>query len=343
LKHLLVTGGAGFIGSNFVRYWFERHPDDRITVLDALTYAGHLENLEDVKDNPNFAFVQGDIRSADDVAKPVEEADIVVNFAAESHVDRSIAEPEAVLTTNVLGVFTLVEAAKKSGVERFIQISTDEVYGDIAEGSSKETDLLEPSSPYSAGKAGGEQLARAYYRTYGVPVIVTRGSNTYGPYQQPEKLVPLFVSNALEGKQLPVYGDGKQVRDWLHVMDHCSGIETVIQKGAPGGIYNIGGSNEHTNIEITRMIIQVISKSLGGDMMSPPNDLIKYVEDRPGHDRRYSLDSTKLLGLGWKRTHVFETAMPATIRWYMDNQEWWRRIKEDEQHKRFSEEWYANR
>jgi len=334
LSRLLVTGGAGFIGSNFVRYWLERHPQDRITVLDALTYAGHLENLEDVKDNPNFAFVRGDIRKTDDVAGPVEQADIVVNFAAESHVDRSIAEPETVLTTNVLGVFVLVEAAKKFGVERFIQISTDEVYGDIAEGSSKETDILEPNSPYSAGKAGGELLARAYYRTYGVPVIVTRGSNTYGPYQQPEKLVPLFVSNALEGKQLPVYGDGRQVRDWLHVMDHCSGIETVIEKGKPGEIYNIGGGNERTNIEITKMILEVTGKD---------ESLIKYVQDRPGHDRRYSLDSTKLMQLGWKPTHNFETAMRDTIRWYMENQEWWRRIKEDEQHKRFSEEWYANR
>lgn len=334
MKHLLVTGGAGFIGSNFVRYWFERHPDDRITVFDALTYAGHLENLEDVKDNPNLAFVQGDIRNADDVAQPVEEADIVVNFAAESHVDRSIAEPEAVLTTNIMGVFTMVEAAKKSGVEKFIQISTDEVYGDIAEGSSTEADPVSPNSPYSAGKAGGELLARAYYRTYGVPVIVTRGSNTYGPYQQPEKLVPLFVSNALEGKQLPVYGDGKQVRDWLHVMDHCSGVETVIENGVPGEIYNIGGGNERTNIEITKMIIEVT----GND-----ESLINYVQDRPGHDRRYSLDSTKLLQLGWKRTNDFETAMPETIRWYMDNQEWWRKIKQDEQHKRFSEEWYANR
>jgi dTDP-glucose 4,6-dehydratase len=334
LKHLLVTGGAGFIGSNFVRYWFGKHPEDRITVLDALTYAGHLENLEDVKDNPNFAFVQGDIRNADDVAKPVDEADIVVNFAAESHVDRSISEPEAVLTTNVMGVFTMVEAAKKYGVEKFVQISTDEVYGDVAEGSSTETDLLEPNSPYSAGKAGGELLARAYYRTYGVPVIVTRGSNTYGPYQQPEKLVPLFVSNALEGKQLPVYGDGKQVRDWLHVMDHCSGVEAAIEKGAPGEIYNIGGGNERTNIEITKMIIEVTGKD---------DSLIKYVQDRPGHDRRYSLDAAKLLQLGWKRTHDFEAAMPATIRWYMENQEWWRKIKQDEQHKRFSEEWYANR
>lgn len=332
--NLLITGGAGFIGSNFVRYWLERHPGDKITVLDALTYAGHLENLEDVWDDPRFAFVKGDIRSAEDVAKPIADADIVVNFAAESHVDRSIAEPEAVLNTNVLGVMTLLEAAKKGGVEKFIQISTDEVYGDITEGSSKETDPISPNSPYSAGKAGGELLARAYFRTYGVPVIVTRGSNTYGPYQQPEKLVPLFISNALEGKPLPVYGDGKQVRDWLHVLDHCSGVETAIEKGEPGEIYNIGGSNERTNIEITKLILEVTGKD---------ESLINYVQDRPGHDRRYSLDSTKLLELGWKKTHPFEEGMRETIRWYMDNQDWWRKIKDSEQHKRFSEEWYANR
>ena len=271
MKHLLVTGGAGFIGSNFVRYWFERHPDDRITVFDALTYAGHLENLEDVKNDPRFAFVHGDIRNADDVARPVEEADIVVNFAAESHVDRSISEPEAVLTTNIMGVFTMVEAAKKYGVEKFIQISTDEVYGDIAEGSSTDADPASPNSPYSAGKAGGELLARAYHRTYGVPVIVTRGSNTYGPYQQPEKLVPLFVSNALEGKQLPVYGDGKQVRDWLHVLDHCSGVETAIEKGVPGEIYNIGGGKK--NVLSLLELIAWLKKELKKESKYPCTNL----------------------------------------------------------------------
>ena len=334
MKELLVTGGAGFIGSNFVRYILNKRDDCRVTVLDALTYAGHLENLEDVKDNPRFAFVKGDIRSAEDVDGPVRDADIVLNFAAESHVDRSIHDAQNTITTNVMGVFVLCEAAKKHGVERFIQISTDEVYGDIESGFSKETDPLAPNSPYSAGKAGGELLAKSYYRTYGVPVIVTRGSNTYGPYQQPEKLVPLFVSNAMDGKPLPVYGDGMQVRDWLHVIDHCSGIETAMDVGEPGEIYNIGGNNQRPNIEIVRMILEVT----GAD-----NSLTKHVDDRPGHDRRYAVDSAKLLAMGWPRTHDFETGMRETIRWYMENESWWRPIKEGKGHKDFSEKWYANR
>ena len=334
MKRVLVTGGAGFIGSNFVRAMLAKHPDWRITVLDLLTYAGHLENLEDVKDEPRFAFVRGDIRRADDVDEPVREADIIVNFAAESHVDRSIAEPEAFITTDVLGVYTLMEAAKKHGVERFVQISTDEVYGDVAEGSSKETDPVSPNSPYSASKTGGELLARAYFRTYGIPVIITRGSNTYGPYQQPEKLLPLFVTNAIDGKPLPVYGDGGQVRDWLHVLDHCSGIETVIEKGIPGEVYNIGGGNERTNIEVTRLILQVTGRD---------ESLINYVADRPGHDRRYSVDSAKLKGLGWAPVHDFDTAMPETVRWYMEREDWWRPIKEGTDYRRFSDKWYANR
>lgn len=334
MKKLLVTGGAGFIGSNFVRYMLERHDDIEIIVLDALTYAGHTENLADVWDNPRFSFVKGDIRSADDVAGPVAESDIVINFAAESHVDRSIADPQAFITTDVMGVFTLCEAARESGVEKFIQISTDEVYGDVEEGFSKETDPVSPNSPYSATKAGGELLARSYYRTYGMPVIVTRGSNTYGPYQQPEKLVPLFVSNAIDGKPLPVYGDGMQVRDWLHVLDHCSGIETVIEKGEPGEIYNIGGNNQRPNIEIINLILEVTGKT---------ESLIKHVEDRPGHDRRYALDSSKLLAMGWPRVHDFASAMRDTIQWYVENESWWRPIKESADHKSFSEKWYASR
>ncbi len=334
MKKLLVTGGAGFIGSNFVRYILGRHDDYHITVLDALTYAGHLENLEDVSNDSRFEFVKGDIRNAADVAKPVEEADVVINFAAESHVDRSIHDPEAFITTDVLGVYTLVEAAKKYGVEKFIQISTDEVYGDVAEGFSKETDPVSPNSPYSASKTGGELLARAYYRTYDVPVMITRGSNTYGPYQQPEKLVPLFVSNAIDDRPLPVYGDGMQIRDWLHVLDHCSGIETVVEKGEPGEIYNIGGDNQRPNVEIVNLILEITGKT---------ESLIKHVEDRPGHDRRYALDSTKLLSMEWQRTHPFETAMRDTIQWYVDNQAWWRGIKESAEHRSFSDKWYANR
>lgn len=334
MKHILVTGGAGFIGSNFVRYILNKYDDYKITVIDALTYAGHTENLEDVWENPRFAFIKGDIRNFGDVAKPVEEADIIINFAAESHVDRSIVEPEAFITTDVMGVFQLMEAAKKYGVEKFIQISTDEVYGDVEEGFSVETDPVSPNSPYSASKAGGELLARAYWRTYGVPVMITRGSNTYGPYQQPEKLVPLFVSNAIDDKPLPVYGDGMQIRDWLHVMDHCSGVETVMLKGEPGEIYNVGGNNQRPNVEIVNIILEVTGKD---------ESLIKHVEDRPGHDRRYALDSTKLLDMGWPRTHDFADGIRNTIRWYMENEEWWRKIKDSGDHKKFAEKWYANR
>lgn len=334
MKNILVTGGAGFIGSNFVRYMLGRHSDIRITVFDALTYAGHLENLEDVKADPRFAFVKGDIRNAEDVAKPVDEADTVINFAAESHVDRSIQDAENTITTNVMGVFTLCEAAKKYGVKQFIQISTDEVYGDIEHGFSQESDPVSPNSPYSAGKAGGELLARSYWRTYGVPVMVTRGSNTYGPYQQPEKLIPLFVSNAIDGRPLPVYGDGMQIRDWLHVLDHCSGIETVMLKGQPGEIYNIGGDNQRPNVEIVQIILEVTGKD---------TSLIKHVEDRPGHDRRYALDSSKLLAMGWPRTHDFETGVRDTIRWYMKNEAWWRAIKEGADFKSFDEKWYEKR
>lgn len=334
MKKLLVTGGAGFIGSNFVRYILSKHDDVQVTVLDALTYAGHVENLADVQDDPRFRFIKGDIRNADDVEGPVDWADVVVNFAAESHVDRSIHAPEAFMTTNVMGVFTLCEAAKKYGVQQFIQVSTDEVYGDVEEGFSKETDPVSPNSPYSSSKAGGELLARSYWRTYKVPVMVTRGSNTYGPYQQPEKLVPLFVANALENKPLPVYGDGMQVRDWLHVLDHCSGIETVMLKGEPGEVYNIGGNNQRPNVEIVKIILEVTGKD---------ESLIKHVQDRPGHDRRYALDSTKLLNLGWPRVHDFETGIRDTIRWYMKNTDWVRRVQENADHKSFSEKWYANR
>jgi dTDP-glucose 4,6-dehydratase len=264
----------------------------------------------------------------------VADADIAINFAAESHVDRSIHDAENTMTTNVMGVFTICEAAKKFGVERLIQISTDEVYGDIAEGFSKETDPLSPNSPYSAGKAGGELLAKSYYRTYGVPVIITRGSNTYGQYQQPEKLVPFFVSNAIDGKPLPVYGDGMQIRDWLHVIDHCSGVETVMDKGEPGEIYNIGGDNQRPNIDIINIILEVTGKD---------ESIIKHVQDRPGHDRRYALDSAKLLAIGWPRIYDFETGMRDTIKWYTGNESWWRPIKEGKDNKEFSDKWYANR
>jgi dTDP-glucose 4,6-dehydratase len=334
MKKIMVTGGAGFIGSNFVRMLLNEREDYNVIVFDALTYAGHLENLEDVKNDPRFSFVKGDIRNAEDIACPVKECDIIINFAAESHVDRSIHKPEEFITTDVMGIFTLCEAARKSDVELLIQISTDEVYGDVEEGASVETDPLCPNSPYSASKAGGELLARSYFRTYDLPVIITRGSNTYGPYQQPEKLVPLFVSNAIEGKHLPVYGDGMQIRDWLHVLDHCSGVLTAMEKGIAGEIYNVGGSNNRPNKEIVEMIL----KETGKD-----ESIIKHVADRPGHDRRYCLNSDKLESIGWKRTQKFEQAMPETIRWYIQNESWWKPIKNGTAHQEFSESWYKGR
>lgn len=333
MKQILVTGGAGFIGSNFARYILNKYPDYRVTVLDVLTYAGHMENIEDLS-GPRMDFVKGDIRSREDVDGPIRDADAVVNFAAESHVDRSILEPDAFITTDVLGTHVLLEAARKHNVERFVHISTDEVYGDVAEGSSQEIDPIHPNSPYSASKAGGDLLARSYYVTYGLPVLITRGSNTYGPYQQPEKLIPLFVTNALEDKHLPIYGDGKQVRDWLHVLDHCSGIDLVLHEGVLGEAYNVGGGNEHTNIEVTKLILSALDK---------PESLIKPVADRPGHDRRYSLDTTKLQTLGWKPIHEFEEGLRETVRWYCENESWWHTIKEQQEYQRFATAWYDER
>jgi len=333
MKRMLVTGGAGFIGSNFVRYILNKYPDYHVTVLDALTYAGNLDNLADLS-GPRMEFIKGDIRNKEDVDGPVRDADMVVNFAAESFVDRSILEPDSFITTDVLGTHVLLEAARKYGIERFLYVSTDEVYGDVIEGSSSETDPIRPNSPYSASKAGGDLLARSYYVTYGLPVVITRGSNTYGPYQHPEKLIPLFVTNAIDDKQLPVYGDGMQVRDWLHVMDHCLGIDIVLHQAPDGEVYNVGGGNERTNIEITKMILKYLDK---------PESLIKYVADRPGHDRRYSIDTTKLRSLGWKPQNPFEDGMKETVKWYRDNQSWWRKIKEQKEYQRFSMEWYEKR
>lgn len=335
MKKILVTGGAGFIGSNFARMILRKYPDFEVTVFDALTYAGNLDNLADLKDDPRFRFVKGDIRSKEDVAEPVSESNIVVNFAAETFVDRSIWEPEAFATTDVVGTQVLLEAARRNEkLEKFVHVSTDEVYGDVETGSSKETDPFRPNSPYSASKAGGDLLVLAYFRTYGLPVTVTRGSNTYGPYQHPEKLIPLFISNALEGKQLPVYGDGSQVRDWLHVLDHSSGVETAMLNGEPGQAYNVGGGNERTNMEITKLILKHTGKG---------EDLIRYVADRPGHDRRYSLDCSKLKSIGWQPQVPFEQGMKETVEWYMNNPDWWRRVKESKDYQEFHKDWYAKR
>jgi dTDP-glucose 4,6-dehydratase len=317
---MLVTGGAGFIGSNFIRHMLTEHPDTPIVNLDALTYAGNPESLRDVADNPNYTFVKGDICDPAAVAAVFRNRliETVVHFAAESHVDRSIADGSAFVRTNVLGTFTLLDHAHKHGVKRFIHVSTDEVYGSTREGSFVETDNLNPSSPYSSSKAGSDLLARSFFITHNLPVIVTRCTNNYGPYQFPEKLIPLFATNLLEGKKVPVYGTGKNIRDWLYVLDHCRAIDFVLQNGEPGEVYNIGGGAEKTNLDITAKIL----KLLGND-----ESMIEYVPDRKGHDFRYSLDFRKLRALGWEPAYTFDDALAATVRWYAENEWWWRPLK----------------
>lgn len=310
---LLVTGGAGFIGCNFVRHMLREHPDREIVVLDKLTYAGRLENLEEIKDK--ITFVKGDICDKEVVGRVMPGCDEVVNFAAESHVDRSITAPEDFVRTDVLGVFTLLEAARKNDIRKFLQISTDEVYGSTLSGSSSEKDVLDPSSPYSASKAGGELLARSYVRTYGLHVIVTRSSNNYGPFQYPEKLIPVLIIRALKNQQLPIYGKGVNVRDWLHVEDNCRAIDLVLSKGKPGEILNVGSGNEVPNIEVAKLVLKFLKK---------PESLIRFVEDRPGHDFRYSLKWDELKELGWKPRMPFEAGLRATVEWYVRNEAWWK-------------------
>jgi dTDP-glucose 4,6-dehydratase (EC 4.2.1.46) len=304
---ILITGGAGFIGTNFVHYIHENYDYD-IVVLDKLTYAGNKDNLKDLL--PDIRFIKGDIGSEEDVKVAMKDCDLVVNFAAETHVDRSITDPSIFVKTDVLGTYNLLEYVRKYDVEKYLQISTDEVYGSIDDGSFTEKSNIDPSSPYSASKAGGDVLVRAYYKTYDLPLLITRSSNNYGPYQYPEKLIPLFILNAMQDKPLPVYGKGENVRDWIYVMDNCSGIDTVLNKGKFGEVYNIGGGNEKTNIEITHMIL---------DLLGKPENLITYVEDRLGHDLRYSLDSTKTRKLGWKPEWDFEEGLKATVQWYQEN------------------------
>ena len=317
---ILVTGAAGFIGSNFMYYELDKHPEDEYVALDLLTYAGNLKNLDGIKDRPNYKFVRMDIRDRENIYKLFEEEkfDLVVNFAAESHVDRSIKDPEVFLRTNIIGTEVLMDACLKYGVERYHQVSTDEVYGDLPLDRPDlfftEETPLHTSSPYSSSKASADLLVNAYHRTYGLKTTISRCSNNYGPYQFPEKMIPLMINNARHDKSLPVYGDGLNVRDWLHVYDHCSGIDLVMRKGAIGEVYNIGGHNERHNIEVVKTILKTLDK---------PESLITYVSDRKGHDLRYAIDPTKIeTKLGWKPKYNFESGIKETIEWYMNNQEW---------------------
>ncbi|MCE1166424.1 MAG: dTDP-glucose 4,6-dehydratase [Bacteroidetes bacterium] len=327
MKNILVTGGAGFIGSNFVKYMLGRH-DYLIVNYDKLTYAGNLENLTDIEKHKNYRFVKGDICDAAAVEKALTDynIDTIVNFAAESHVDRSILGPKEFIVTNVIGTQTLLEAARKTGIEKYLQVSTDEVYGSLPENRPDllftEKTPITTNSPYSASKASADLLVNAYHHTFKMPVLTTRCSNNYGPYQFPEKLIPLMIAKALDGEKLPVYGDGKNVRDWLYVEDHCSAICEVLHKGRIGEVYNIGGNNEWFNIDIVKIILKILGKS---------EEQINYVKDRPGHDRRYAINSSKIMSeLGWKPAHQFDGGIEKTIKWYVENEQWWRRIMKGE-------------
>ncbi|MEZ5235320.1 MAG: dTDP-glucose 4,6-dehydratase [Acidimicrobiales bacterium] len=314
---LLVTGGAGFIGSNYVR-WVLANSDDTVVVLDALTYAGNLDNLRGIEDDQRFRFVKGDIRDRDAVRAAMAGCDRVVHFAAETHVDRSIVDPDSFVLTNCQGTNVIMDTARQLGVERVLHISTDEVYGSVEEGSSVESDPLEPRSPYSAAKAGSDLIALSYGTTYGVDVVLTRASNNYGPYQFPEKVIPLFVTNLLDGATVPLYGDGLNVRDWLYVTDHCSGVDLVLRRGESGQVYNIGGGNEVPNRELTDRLLALCDRD---------GSSIEYVADRPGHDRRYSVDCSKLRALGWAPERDFEAGLAETVAWYRDNRWWWEPLK----------------
>jgi dTDP-glucose 4,6-dehydratase len=318
---LLVTGGSGFIGSNFVRHVLAAHPDDTLVNFDKLTYAGNPANLRDVEADPRYAFVHGDVCDAKLVRDVAHGVDAIVNLAASTHVDRSLMEPDEFLKTDVFGVFTLLEAVKDLRIPRFVHISTDEVYGSVERGASRESDPLRPTNPYSASKAGGDLLALAYWHTHRVPVLITRSSNNFGPCQYPEKVIPLFITNALEDRPLPLYGDGRNVRDWLYVLDNCAAIDLVLRKGREGEVYNIGGGHEVENIVLTRQILHLLGK---------PETLIQPVKDRPGHDRRYSLDSKKTHQLGWAPRHRFGDALAATVAWYREHEAWWRPLKSGE-------------
>ncbi|MFN8379870.1 MAG: dTDP-glucose 4,6-dehydratase [Anaerolineae bacterium] len=323
MKNILVSGGAGFIGSAFARYMVAHYPEYRIIVFDKLTYAGNLDNLLPISDEPQYRFVRGDIadRAAVKTVFQEYEIDTVVNFAAESHVDRSILSADAFLHTDTVGVYILLDEGRQHGLERFLHVSTDEVYGDVHEGFSVETDGFAPNSPYAASKAGGELMVRAYHVTHGMNTVVTRGSNTYGPYQYPEKLLPFFITEAMDDRPLPVYGDGKQIRDWLYVEDHVTGIDMALHYGKAGEAYNIAGEDLRHNIDVTHALLGKLAK---------PETLIRHVPDREGHDRRYAMNASKLRALGWTRSRTFEQGLEETVRWYADNAWWWRKIKTGE-------------
>ncbi len=332
MEKYVVTGGLGFIGSNYIRFLLKNFSDIKIVNLDKMTYAGNPENLKDFENDDRYSFVKGDICDralVEDLFRNFK-PDYIINFAAESHVDRSIQEAADFIRTDVEGVWNLLENAKKFGFKRFIQISTDEVYGSIKEGFADENYPLKPSNPYSASKAGGDRLAYSYYVTFGLPVIITRASNNYGPYQYPEKLIPLFITNAIEGKKLPVYGDGMQKRDWLYVEDHCEAIQFILKNGKDGETYNISGGNEKYNIDVTKKLLELLGKG---------EELISYVADRPGHDRRYALNSEKLKALGWEPKIGFDEGLKRTVDWYVNNENWWRKLK-DESFKRYYERNY---
>jgi dTDP-glucose 4,6-dehydratase len=334
MSRILITGGAGFIGSNFIRYMIEKYPNYEFINLDALTYCGNLENLKGVDENKNYKFIKGDITDKILVDNLMQDVNYVVNFAAESHVDRSIKDPEIFIKSNILGTQNLLNAAKKYNIKKFLQVSTDEVYGSLGKtGFFTEKTPLQPNSPYSATKAGADLMVRAYYNTFNLPVNITRCSNNYGPYQFPEKLIPLMISNAIEGKSLPIYGDGKNIRDWLHVYDHCTAIDLVLHKGAVGEVYNIGGHNEKQNIEIVKLILSELNKD---------ESLIKFVDDRLGHDKRYAIDSNKIRReLGWKPKYTFETGIVETINWYINNQKWMDKVKSGE-YQNYYKKMYGN-
>ena len=336
MQNILITGGAGFIGANFVHLMLEKYHDISVVVYDKLTYAGNLDNLAPVVDNLRYCFYQGDICEVEAVEIVMQkyQIDTIVNFAAETHVDRSLTHAGSFIQTDVYGTYVLLEAAKKYQIERYHQISTDEIYGAVLEGRSVESDPPDPRSPYSAAKAGGDMMCLAYHTSFNVPVTITRGSNNIGPYQYPEKAVPLFVTNAIDNKPLPLYGDGLQMRDYQYVLDHCAGIDTVLRQGQIGEIYNLGTGVETTNITMAKLILQLLNK---------PESLIQPITDRPGHDRRYALDCSKVNALGWHNQYNFEQAIEATVKWYVDNEWWWRKIKSGQRYQEYYSQQYTGR